>query len=137
MVNSQVPNNILSIPRYNLFRYDLQTINPLTNKTKIAGGVAIYLKQEYECDTYSLNHHNLSNSDIESLWISFKTKHLKPIIILVIYRPPTGNIYNFVTSLNISLENVNFANNDLIILGDMNIDMSNNKDPNVSLLKIA
>ena len=56
-------------------------------------------------------------------------------MILVIYRPPTGNINNFVTSLNISLENVNFANNDLIILGDMNIDMSNNKDPNASLLK--
>ena len=135
-LNSNVPDNIISLPGYNLYRLDRQTINQATNKTKIGGGVAIYLKQEYECDSFSLKQQNLSNSDIEILWLSFKSKFLKPIIIAVVYRPPSGNITNFIDTLNISLESIsNLSNNEIFILGDMNLDMSNSRDPNVSLFK--
>ena len=135
-LNANTPDTILSIPGYNLFRLDRQTINQATNRTKIGGGIAIYLNEKYDYDTYSLKHHNLSNSDIEMFLISIKTEYLKPIIIINIYRPPSGNTANFIESLNNTLENLDgFQNNDMFILGDMTLDMLNKKDISASLFK--
>ena len=70
------------------------------------------------------------------LWFTIKTDHLKPITIVDIYRPPSGNITNFIETLNTSLENLDIRrDNDLFILGDMNLDMLNKKDKNVSTFK--
>ena len=81
-LNDNTPDNILTAPGYNLIRLDRQAINPTTNKTKIGGGVAMYIKQSYECDAFSLKCNNISNPDIEILWIIIKSKFLKPMIII-------------------------------------------------------
>ena len=128
-LNSNIPDNIISIPGYNIFRLDRQTLNPVTNKIKVGGGTAIYVKEKYECDSFTLNDFNVSNSDIEMLWISIKTQHLKPLMITSIYRPPSGNTNNLIETLNKSLESIcDLFDNEIFILRDMNIDILNTKD---------
>ena len=130
-LNSNISDNIISIPGYNIFRLDRQTLNPVTNKIKlkVGGGTAIYVKEKYECDAFTLNDFNVSNSDIEMLWIAIKTQHLKPLMITSIYRPPSGNTNNFIETLNKSLESItDLFDNEIFILGDMKIDMLNTKD---------
>ena len=69
-------------------------------------------------------------------WFSIRTDHLKPITIVDIYRPLSGNITNFIETLNTSLENLdNLRDNDLFILDDMNLDMLNKRDKHVSIFK--
>ena len=57
-------------------------------------------------------------------------------MIVDLYGPRSGNLDNFLDSLNTSLENIsNLTNNNIFILGDINLDMLNKTDKKVSLLK--
>ena len=70
------------------------------------------------------------------IWISLKTAYLKPILIIVIYRPPSGNIVNFIETINNSIENLDHLhNNEVFVLGDVNLDMLNKKDKYITLFK--
>ena len=70
---------------------------------------------------------NVSNKDIECQWIELCLDHQRNLIIANVYRPPQGDVDDFISYLENSLDNLNLVNKDVFILGDMNIDVSDKK----------
>ena len=62
------------------------------------------------------------NSDIESISIELDIKHVKPIIVTTIYRPPHSLVEWFDRAEKLVSE-IDFENNECILAGDMNCDM--------------
>ena len=109
---------------------------PIDGVTKKGGGVAIYINElnSYSTDEYSI--YNLSNQDIEILWISVKNIHQRKLVIGVTYRPPQGNPTNFCDIITGTVKDMNLDDNvDLFLVGDYNIDYSNNRSIGHSNLK--
>ena len=111
----------------NLFKIDNYTAcyqNTLGNKKK-GSGIALYVNNKHsysECKMLSK-----CTEHIESLFIEI-TNTDQPIMIGIIYRPPSGNTATFNSEMNELLCNIKCKN--VIILGDFNINMHNLQNPN-------
>ena len=127
-LNSKLPNNILELSDdYTLIRNDRQWTQEGASEPKKGGGVAIYIKNNIKFSATNFSHWNTSNRNIESQWISVSFPNSKPIIIGNIYRPPQGNIDNFVQVLDNVLNQIDLSKFEIYLLGDMNMDMSDKK----------
>ena len=124
-LHALLPSNLVTLNGYHLVRLDRQPIDGVTKK---GGGVAMYINElnSYSTDEYSI--YNLSNQDIEILWISVKNIHQHKLVIGVTYRPPQGNPTNFCDIITGTVKDMNLDDNvDLFLVGDYNIDYSNNR----------
>ena len=73
---------------------------------------------------------NINNTDLESLWITILIPNMRKMVIGTVYRPPQGNIQNFMKLFEQQIKDIHDKHNqpfDLFILGDFNIDYSNNR----------
>ena len=69
-------------------------------------------REDLECD------------DLECIWIEVFIKGLKNLLLCVMYRPPDSSLYqpiNFKTLLHMQLKTAIKSNNEIIIMGDLNI----------------
>ena len=105
--------NLYPITNYNSFYQDT-----MTNKTK-GTGVALYVHNSLN----AVINHGLSQTtqDIESLFLTISNCD-KPITIGVIYRPPSGNIANFLDEFSKIIEK-SPKNNQTFIMGDFNVNL--------------
>ncbi len=72
-----------------------------------------------------ISESNICNPDIELFWIKLSLKCARPTYICCLYRPPDGSSKNFVEKLENQMETIiDNPANDLIIMGDVNIDMN-------------
>lgn len=114
--------NLISLPNYSFVH------NCRTERT--GGGVGMYInnnlkfKQRTDLDQF--------DKDIETLFIEVTIDKGKNAILGVIYRPPDGNIKDFITKLNKSLEKVRNENKSNYILGDFNINLLNSTSHDAS-----
>ena len=75
---------------------------------------------------WSENGKLIKNSDIEMQWIEIKIKNMKRIILINVYRPPSGIYKHFCKKIYESISNTKIKDDtDIFIMGDMNIDMLN------------
>ena len=81
-------------------------------------GLGIYLNENFVFDT--LAEHSQCSRDIESLFIKI-TNTSQPLTVGVVYRPPNGNIVNFLMQFENLLESLPDSN--VIITGDFNINL--------------
>ena len=108
-----------------MFRNDRSWSEQGTNP-KRGGGLATLISNTHNFDTTELTEYNLSNCNIEYLWVKVKPVSAKTMIIGNIYRPPGGNVEEFFNSLNSILDSLNDLNKmDLCLLGDFNISLFN------------
>ena len=63
------------------------------------GGVGLYIKESLVSDVNIFKIFNSSNKDIEIQWVKLNNKFAKDLIVLNVYRPPTGNIDNFIDTI--------------------------------------
>ena len=114
------PDNALSISGYSFFRND----RGLDVNKCGGGGVLVYVKDNR--NVVPLPGGYFSNAHIESCWLKLELLHAKPVIICSFYRPPDSNINDSLKELErqLSLLDVNMFNFDLLLLGDMNVDLS-------------
>ena len=125
-LNSNHASNYLRIHGYKLLRLDRQAINVNTGKTKSCGGLAIYIKSDLCYSTSENAHLNVSNNDMECMWITVSQPNQRKIIVAATYRPPKGNSTQYGDYLNDSVHSVSSNSNaDIFILGDMNINYMN------------
>lgn len=103
----------VDLPNYNFIRHDSITQ---------AGGVGLYINNNVDYrirDDLSLN-----NNNYENLWIEVTTSNREKNLILgIIYRHPHTNFSNFNDSLSETLNTITNENKQIIIMGDINIDL--------------
>ena len=124
---------------YSVLRQDRVTLLP-SGRIKKGGGIVIYIKSDLAPYVQRLSDRCKCTSDSEELWLTLCKPGWKKIILAIIYRPPNGNINNFINKLNDTLQCLlgkgNPNGKELYILGDLNIDYSTqNSDPSRSKLK--
>ena len=92
------------------------------DRNRRGGGVAAYVKNGIKFKT----REDL-NSDIESISIELDIKHVKPIIVTIIYRPPHSLVEWFDRAEKLVSE-TDSENKECILAGDMNCDMLKTRD---------
>ena len=81
-----------------------------------------------KCETLSR-----TDETIESCAVQLVSRGIR-MIIIGIYRPPSGNIMDFITALEFLLININLDTNFVILAGDLNINLTNVNCENFLLL---
>ena len=116
-LSNDVSSDAIAIPGYSIFRSD---------RAGRGGGVALYVKNMYKCQVLSFEF-NFSNS-FEHLWVKFKNSH-RTFVIGVFYRPPHSNIMDCVNDLDNILSYIIPTSDEILCLGDININLFNINNP--------
>ena len=128
---------MLRIPHYQLFRLERQTCdinNP--NRPKAGGGLCIYVQDEITVDTISLAHLNTSDGNMELQCIKLTPRNQKQYTIFNLYRPPNGNVSEFLSNLDDKLTDyIGLENNEIFLMGDFNLNYLDVNSINVNSLK--
>ena len=128
------PEELLDIPLYDMIRQDPNWEGCRGNKR--GGGVALYLKQGIKYSTAELQIFNVSSQNMEILWVTIKNDNQRKIIIGTLYRPPQGNVKEFVEALTVVVNDiVDGTKADIFILGDFNINYQESNTPDKKNLK--
>ena len=111
-LDNSIQNSEIHIENYTLIRCD---------RNRNGGGVACYVRNDI-----NFNRKTVFSSEIENVFIDIILSKSKPFTVGIFYRPPDK--YNFIDIISDDFNNLNTENNDIFILGDMNINLFlNNK----------
>ena len=110
-LHAQLGDKEVSVEGYNIIRKD--------RTNKIGGGVCVYVKSSL---TIIDRNDTISQYDIETILLEFKCKE-NNFLVCCVYRPPNSgpDFFDIFTEM---LETIIMNDNDLIILGDFNINYS-------------
>lgn len=106
-LDPRVPNNNVAVEGYNLYRHD---------RCGRGGGVCWYIRSDIDCDVVEVV------STLEQLWLRISLKRLS-ISCGVIYKPPNIASGDFITCLEEVLAQVTLIADEVLCVGDFNIDM--------------
>ena len=93
-LNPSIPDEIVTIPGYNLYRRDRQNTDMAWSGLG-GGGVAVFVRGDISCEVHSES--NLRNCEMLTLQIKHQTKLL---YLIVMYRPPRHHIASFCAELD-------------------------------------
>ena len=110
-LHHDIKTSELFVKNYRIYRLD--------RADKAGGGVAFLVKNNVHSEVCN----TLLTTDIECLQVSVKVGLAKTMQIIVIYRPPSGNIENFIVSFANLLNNIDYVECPTVIVGDFNIDL--------------
>ena len=110
-LDETVHNSEINIENYVLIRND---------RNRKGGGVACYIREDI-----NFTEKNIFKNDIEHIFIDILLPKTKPFTVGIFYRPP--NRTNFIENITDDFSKLHTENNDLFILGDMNINVSKNQ----------
>ena len=99
----------MSLDNYQLFRKDRKT-----NR----GGLAIYIKDSLSCTLRD----DLQVDGIEALLLEVKCQKQKPFLLAYTYRPPSST-QGWTVDFEQGLENLYSENKEIILIGDLNINL--------------
>ena len=73
---------------------------------------------------------------MEISWLSIKNNCMKEIIVGIVYRPPQGNVRDFVTSLSEMVHGIRLLvkNSELFLIGDFNVNYLDKRSEDMKLL---
>ena len=129
-LNSMLPSELYKLSNeYTLIRNDRNWLDYNNTHIKKGGGVATYIRNNLNFSETSHSHFNTSNITIESQWISINQKNSKLILIGNVYRPPQGDIDEFIQTIETILTTIDLSKTELYIMGDINIDFNDKKHP--------
>ena len=115
-LSSNISDNLLHIPGYQLFRHD--------RKTNSHGGVVAYISDHLHVKKRS----DLETEGVESLWLGICHKGSKSLFVAFVYRVPCAPVdwYNFFENELFQATKCDHSN--LILLGDFNVDLLQSKN---------
>lgn len=107
-LDKTVLNNEIKIPGYNIIRAD---------RNRHGGGVLCYIR-----DNICFNERENFSNEIENIFLDVLLPKTKPILVGILYRPPDqpGFLYKLSNAIN---NTTNFDNQEVYILGDLNINL--------------
>ena len=128
-LHSNIDTHMVQIQGYTAYRLDRKTLNTNLTTTKRGGGLITYIKNT-SLDVYVKDAENMSAKDIEIQWFKIECKHAKTITLANVYRPPSGNLDKAIKIIEKSLRSLVKPNEEVVILGDFNIDYKNKSSLN-------
>ena len=115
-IDSTVSSHLVSHPGFRTIRKD---------RKKGAGGLLAYIRN----DLSAYRRLKLESSDIESICLDVKDSNNSRFIVCACYRSPTKcKESDFLASLSTAAENMYNTRKELLLLGDFNMDMYENRD---------
>ena len=108
-LNDTFSDTELQLENYQLFRKDRKTNG---------GGLVIYVKENLRCSL----REDLQVHDIEALWVEIKHESQKVFLLGYTYRPPSSH-QKWTTDFEVVLEQVYTENKEIILLGDLNLNL--------------
>ncbi len=124
-LNFSISDCELEIPHYQCFRFD----RDLGSGKRGGGGLVTYAhtKYNFECKI----DWNLCCPDMEWQWSILRLPRTRKTYICNLYRPPDGNIDIALNLLESKLNDIYTEGvSDVLIMGDMNIDLMTKRHPN-------
>lgn len=112
-------DTIVAIENYNLYRQDRKLASPAAK----GGGLAVYVCSKYQTDPDKYSYLNLSISAIESQVLFITRSNRKSLVLVNIYRPPSGDkddFANHIGKILLDISKERYA--DLYLTGDFNLD---------------
>ncbi len=115
-LNSSVPNSMINIPHYDLYRFDRNR----NSGKQTGGGVCIYTHTKY--NIIARDELSTCTPDIETVWVQLALKDTRPTYIACVYRPTSGNVESTLDHLESQILDIRARGLcDLVLLGDYNI----------------
>ena len=108
-LDQSFPNNLVSIPGYNLERRD---------RNRNGGGIAFYIR---DAINYELMH-ELAQDPLEWLCIKVQKPKSKPFIVGTWYRPPSSTT-DIMNNLELLIKKLEVLDIEINIIGDFNFDV--------------
>ena len=134
-LKQNIPNSIIDIAGYNVYRQDRKFENR-EGRTKRGGGLLLYMRNDLLYDNLGGDLFNINNQDVEITTIKINRPHTRKLYLILVYRPPNGNIVNAIDHLNNITKMIpHLDTSDIIIGGDFNIDFSRPRKEDTKKLK--
>ena len=137
-LNVNIIDEMLDFKGYNLIRNDRKWTDADTSaKAKKGGGICTYIREGLSFILNVIPNLNVSTVDIECQCCEIVLANQKNTLFMNTYRPPQGNVDTFVKSVDQALENIDTNKEDIIMMGDFNIDFldkSNNDTKSMNRL---
>lgn len=111
-LNSTIPDAEVELPGYVLHRKD--------RVGKTGGGLAVYVADHLVV----VRRKDLEVDTMETLWLEVKPKGSKSFLVCNVYRPPNICLDQWMSSFETALEKVNVDENEIMIMGDLNVDLN-------------
>ena len=118
-LSENVDNKMVEISGYNFYRSD----RTVESGKKSGGGLILYHKNMLK--VHLQDDPTVCNPDVEMLCVRLELIQTKPIYYGLVYRPPTGNIENYlnhITAVTTLLRGRGSC--EINIVGDINIDIT-------------
>ena len=134
-LSESIPDKVIEVPSYNITRLDRSWSNGNVNvrgneAPKRGGGLAIFVREGIHFSDTKYREMNVSCKDLEMQWIFVKINHVRPILIVNVYRPPQGDCKKRCELLADAFNKAELeVNTEVHMLGDFNIDFIDSKSP--------
>ena len=108
-LSDAIPDRVVECMGYSTVKLDRNWREGVNNNAapKRGGGLVCYIKEgvKYSDTSYALS--NKSSKDLEMLWIRIEIKNLRPIIVVIVYRPPQGDYKKCIELIEEAFERAN------------------------------
>ena len=122
-LNDNVDTCQIDISGYNNYRFDR---TGESGKLK-GGGLIIYYKSQLK--VYPQVTLEKCTPDVEMIWVRLELTRTRPIFYGLIYRPPNGNLDNFMNELETTIFQIrSWGPCEINIAGDINVDLLSNNN---------
>ena len=118
-LHNDIESDFVSIKDYVIIRSDRTTLE--NGIQKRGGGLCTYVRKSLICE--DLIEHTISNINIELHVVKYCLPYTRPIYIFNVYRPPAGDVDEFISALNNSIGIYRNHKCDIFVGGDFNIDI--------------
>lgn len=124
-LKTNIDDKTISIDGYTIERKDRDAISSI--QTNNGGGILIYLANHIDY----VRRHDLETDDIESVWVEIRVKNSKSFLLCSVYRQPSAK-NDWFDKFSVQLERSEYKNNELYIMGDLNIDIKDGRITNTT-----
>ena len=128
-----VNSGLLEMDGYQLLRSDRATL--VGNGLKRGGGLMTYIKNDLNFSVIHSDSKNISCQDVEIQRLELCSSVQKNVLLLNVYRPPSGSVSICFENIDLVLEEEeNLHLKDLILMGDFNLNISAKANPDTKKL---
>ena len=111
-LGSHISDDIVAVPNYSIIRKD--------QSKQRETGVAAYIHDSIQ--HLIRRRVDLETDKVECIWIELKHKKTTPLLICMLYRNPAST-FEWYDNFLCMIDRIDIPNNDILLLGDFNIDM--------------